>query len=106
MSQEKDNILDEYTKIKNDLKRIVNDIEEELHNNLEETLDNALDAILFVTMPNKEPVGFDIAVGLGSPNVFIVYQRGTCQIRAYWGSEEVIRTIDANICEEIMEHLS
>jgi len=91
MSQEKDNISEVYARIERDLEKTVDYIEEELKNNLENFLEDVLDIQLIVNYPQKETIGFNIAIGIGNPNIYLVYERGICQIRGYWGSKEDIK---------------
>jgi len=91
---------------KTQLEKIVDDIHEDLKNDLERFLEDVLDIQLIISYPQKELRGFDMAVAIGNPNIYVVYESGICQIRGYWGSNEDIKPINPDICEEIMEYLS
>jgi len=68
-------------------------------------LENALDIILYTSLPSRQLVGFDIGITTGSPNIDLVYSRGVCQLRGSWGSLTDRKDIDNDICETILDYL-
>jgi hypothetical protein len=77
-----------------------------LKDNLQDVLENALDVILYIDLSTKEPMGFDIGITTGSPNICLIYSRGVCQLRGAWGSLTDRKDIDNEICETILEYLT
>ncbi len=88
------------------LKQNVDDIEKMLKEDLDKVIEDAIDVILYTDLATKEPVGFDIGITIGSPNIFLTYRRGTCKIEGYWGSYEAERYLDREVCEDILERLT
>jgi len=68
-------------------------------------LENALDIILYTSLPSRQLVGFDIGITTGGPNIDLVYSRGVCQLRGSWGSLTDRKDIDNDICETILDYL-
>ena len=94
--------------LEKDLKENLDFIAQELENNkdnLQEVLDDAIDIILYVSLPSKEPIGFDIGLTTGGPGIQLVYSRGRCQLRGSWGSLTDEKDIDNEICETILDYL-
>ena len=93
------------------LEKILDNIARELknsfiNNNLQQVIKNAIDIILYVSYPSKEPIGFDISITTGGPNVSLVYSRGGCQLHGSWGTASDVKDVDNEICEEILNYLS
>jgi len=100
------NSADNRTELEKELDFIAQELKDNLQkDNLQEVIDNAIDIILYVSLPSKELVGFDIGITTGSPNVSLVYRRGVCQLRGAWGSAIDQKTIDNEICETILDYL-
>ena len=74
--------------------------------NLQDVIDNALDVQLYIDLPSKEPVGFDIGIVTGGPNIRLIYSRGACQLRGAWGSLTDEKDVDNEICETILDYLT
>ncbi len=72
---------------------------------LQEVLDDAIDIIVYVSLPNRDLVGFNIGITTGGPNIDLVYNRGVCQLRGSWGSTTDRKDIDNDICETILDYL-
>jgi len=68
-------------------------------------LEDALDIILYTSLPSRQLVGFDIGITTGGPNIDLVYSRGVCQLRGSWGSLTDRKDIDNDICETILDYL-
>jgi hypothetical protein len=51
-------------------------------------------------------VGFDIGIVIGGPNIRLIYNRGACQLRGWWGSLNDIKDVDNEICETILDYLT
>jgi len=66
-------------------------------------IEYAIDVILYVSYPSKEPVGFDIGLTTGGPNISLVYSRGVCELRGSWGDATATRHVDNEICETIIQ---
>ena len=73
--------------------------------NLQEVIDDAIDIILYTSLPSRELVGFDIGITSGGPNIDLVYSRGVCKLRGHWGSATDEKYIDNDICETILDYL-
>ena len=94
------------TSLQEELERELDYIAELLKKNANKVLDNALDVQVIVNLPNKELVGFDLNITTGSPNIYFVYRRGKCTLEGYWGSAEVEKYVDREICETVLDYLS
>jgi len=92
--------------IRTELERELDYIEQQLKDNLDNIIDNAIDAILYVSLQSREPMGFDIGITFGGPNISLVYSRGACELKGSWGSISSVKDIDNEICEEILQYLS
>jgi|GEM_PF-1661460 len=68
--------------------------------------DNAIDVQLYVDLPSKEPVGFDIGIVIGGPNIYLIYSRGACKLQGAWGSTTSEKDVDSEICETILDYLT
>jgi len=68
--------------------------------------DNAIDVQLYVDLPSKEPVGFDIGIVIGGPNIRLIYSRGACKLQGAWGSLTDEKDVDSEICETILDYLA
>ncbi len=95
------NSADNRTELEKDLDYIA----QELKDNLQEVLDDAIDIILYISLPRKELVGFNIGLTTGNPNISLVYSRGKCQLRGSWGSLTDEKDVDNEICEMILDYL-
>ena len=93
------------TDIRTELEKHMDYIAKLLKDNLDDVIENALDAQLYIDLSTKEPVGFDIGITTGSPNISLVYSRGVCQLRGSWGSATDRKDIDNDICETILNYL-
>jgi len=95
------------TELERDLDLIAKELKKKFQQgNLEEFLDDAIDIMLYVSLPSKEIAGFDIGLTTGNPNIRLVYSRGRCQLRGSWGSLNDEKDIDNEICETIFDYLS
>jgi len=95
------------TELERDLDLIAKELKNNFQKgNLQEVLDNALDITLYVSYPSREPIGFDINITTGSPNIRLVYSRGRCQLRGSFGSLTDEKDVDNEICEMILDYLS
>jgi len=81
-------------------------IAQQLEDNLQDVIDDAIDAQLYIDLSTKEPVGFDIGIVIGGPNIRLIYSRGACQLRGWWGSLNDIKDVDNEICETILDYLT
>ena len=77
-----------------------------INNNLLQVIEGTINIILYVSYPSKEPIGFDIGITTGGPNISLVYDRGGCQLRGSWGDVTDVKDVDNEICEEILDYLS
>jgi len=94
------------TSLQEELEKEIDYIAKLLKNNAYKVLTEALDAQVIINLRNKELVGFDVNIATGSPNIYFVYRRGKCTLEGYWGSAEVERYIDTEICDKILDYLS
>jgi len=100
------NATDTRTKLEKDLDFIAQELKDKFQqDNLQDVIDDAIDIILYVSLPNRELVGFNIGITTGSPNIDLVYSRGVCQLRGSWGSATDRKDIDNDICETILDYL-
>ena len=108
MSEGDDKMSDKIitTDIYTELERYMDYITQQLKDNLQDVIDNAIDAQLYIDLSTKEPVGFDISILIGGPNIRLVYSRGVCQLRGSWGSITDEKDIDNEICEMILDYLA
>jgi len=81
-------------------------IEQRLEDNLQDVIDNAIDTQLYIDLSTKQPMGFDIGIVIGGPNIRLVYSRGACQLRGWWGSLNDTKDVDNEICETILDYLT
>ena len=81
-------------------------IAQQLEDNLQDVINDAIDAQLYIDLSTKEPVGFDIGMVIGGPNISLVYSRGACELKGSSGSISSVKGIDNKICEEILQYLS
>jgi len=89
-----------------ELEKHMDNIAQQLKDNLQDVLENALDITLYVSLPSKEPVGFDIGITIGGPNIRLIYSRGACKLQGAWGSLTDVKDIDNEICETILDYLT
>jgi len=89
-----------------ELEKHMDYIAQQLKDNLQDVIDNAIDVQLYINLPDKEPRGFDIGITTGNPNIDLVYSRGVCQLRGAWGSATDRKDIDNEICETILDYLT
>ena len=108
MSEGDDKMSDKIitTDIYTELERYMDYITQQLKDNLQDVIDNAIDAQLYIDLSTKEPVGFDISILIGGPNIRLVYSRGVCQLRGSWRSITDEKDIDNEICETILDYLA
>jgi len=92
--------------IRTELEKHVDNIAQQLEDNLQDVIDNAIDAQLYIDLSTKEPSGFDIGIVIGGPNIRLIYNRGACQLRGWWGSLNDIKDVDNEICETILDYLT
>ena len=88
------------------LEKHMDDIVQLLKDNLDNVIENAIDAQLYISLPSKEPMGFDIGIVIGGPNIRLIYNRGACQLRGSWGSLNDEKDVDNEICETILDYLT
>ena len=68
------NATDTRTKLEKDLDFIAQELKDKFQQDkLQEVIDDAIDIILYVSLPNRELVGFNIGITTGSPNIDLVY---------------------------------
>jgi len=89
-----------------ELEKHVDNIAQDLKDDLQDVIDNAIDVQLYISLPSRQLVGFDIGITTGSPNIDLVYSRGVCQLRGAWGSATDRKDIDNEICETILDYLT
>ena len=109
MSEDDDKMLDTMINsadIRTELEEHMDYIAKLLKDNLDDVIDNAIDVQLYINLPDKEPVGFDIGIVFGGPNIRLVYSRGACQLRGSWGSLTDEKDIDNEICETVLDYLT
>ncbi len=109
MSEDDDRMLDiliNSADSRTELEKHMDNIAQELKDNLQDVIENALYVILYVSLPSKEPVGFDIGIVIGGPNIRLVYSRGACQLRGAWGFQTDVKDVDNEICETILDYLT
>ena len=108
MSEGDDKMSDKIitTDIYAELERYMDYITQQLKDNLQDVIDNAIDAQLYITLPDKKPVGFDISIVIGGPNIRLVYSRGACKLQGAWGSITDEKDVDNEICETILDYLT
>jgi hypothetical protein len=76
---------DKMSDIRTELEKELDFIEQELKDNLQDVIENAIDITLCVSLPSGEQTGFDINIVVGGPNIRLVYDKGVCQLRGAWG---------------------
>ena len=94
------------TTLRTELQKHIDNIAQELKDNLQDVIENAIDATLYISVQSREPIGFDIGIVIGGPNIRLIYNRGACQLQGWWGSLNEIKDVDNEICEEILQYLS
>jgi len=100
------NATDTRTKLEKDLDFIAQELKDKFQqDNLQDVIDDAIDIILYVSLPSRQLVGFNIGITFGGPNIDLVYSRGVCQLRGSWGSLTDRKDIDNDICETILDYL-
>ena len=100
------NATDTRTKLEKDLDFIAQELKDKFQQDkLQEVIDDAIDIILYVSLPSRQLVGFNIGITFGGPNIDLVYSRGVCQLRGSWGSLTDRKDIDNDICETILDYL-
>ena len=98
---------DTRTQLEKDLDNIARELKNIfINNNLLQVIEGTINIILYVSYPSKEPIGFDIGITTGGPNISLVYDRGGCQLRGSWGDVTDVKDVDNEICEEILDYLS
>ena len=109
MSEGDDKMLDtmiNMTDLRTELEKHMDYIAQQLKDNLQEVIENALDVQLYIDLPSKEPVGFDIGIVIGGPNIRLIYSRGACKLQGAWGSLTDEKDVDNEICETILDYLT
>jgi hypothetical protein len=109
MSEGNDKMLDtmiSMADIRTELEKELDFIEQELKDNLDDVIENAIDAQLYIDLSTKEPVGFDIGITIGGPNIRLIYSRGACKLQGSWGSITDTKDVDNKICETILDYLT
>ena len=91
------------TDIHKELEQNMDYIAKLLKNNLQGVINNAIDVQLYISLPDKKPVGFDIGIVVGGPSIRLTYSRGTCKLQGSWGSVDVEKYVDNEICETILD---
>jgi len=89
-----------------ELEKHMDNIAQQLKDNLQDVIDNAIDVTLCVSFPSKEPTGFDISIVVGGPTIRLVYNKGVCQLQGAWGSLTDTKDVDNEICETILDYLT
>jgi hypothetical protein len=95
------------TKLEKDLDFIAQELKDKFQQDKLQDflLEDALDIILYISLPGKKLVGFNIGLTTGGPDIHLVYSRGACQLRGSWGSLTDVKNIDNEICETILDYL-
>ena len=109
MSEGDDKMLDtmiSMADIRTELEKRMDYIAKLLKDNLQDVIDEAIDVQLYISLPDKEPIGFDIGINFGGPNIRLVYSRGACKLRGSWGSLTDEKDVDNEICETILDYLT
>jgi len=109
MSEDDDRMLDiliNSADNRTELEKHMDYIAKLLKDNLQDVIDNAIDVQLYVSLPSKEPVGFDIGITIGGPNIRLIYSRGACKLQGAWGFQTDEKYIDNEICETILDYLT
>jgi len=100
------NSADNRTELEKNLDFIAKELKDKFQQDkLQEVIDDAIDIILYTSLPSRQLVGFDIGITFGGPNIDLVYSRGVCQLRGSWGSATDRKDIDNDICETILDYL-
>jgi len=100
------NSADNRTALEKNLDFIAKELKDKFQQDkLQEVIDDAIDIILYTSLPSRELVGFDIGITFGGPNIDLVYSRGVCKLRGHWGSATDEKYIDNDICETILNYL-
>ena len=100
------NSADNRTELEKNLDFIAKELKDKFQQDkLQEVIDDAIDIILYTSLPSRELVGFDIGITFGGPNIDLVYSRGVCKLRGHWGSATDEKYIDNDICETILNYL-
>jgi len=89
-----------------ELEKHMDYIAQQLKDNLDDVIENAIDAQLYISLPDKEPVGFDIGINFGGPNIRLIYSRGACKLQGAWWSLNDEKDVDNEICETILDYLT
>jgi len=92
--------------IRTELEKHMDGIAQQLEDNLQDVIDNAIDAQLYIDLSTNEPSGFDIGIVIGGPNIRLIYSRGACQLKGWWESFEDVKNVDNEICETILGDLT
>ena len=92
--------------IRTELEKHMDYIAQQLKDNLQDVIENAIDIILCVSLPSKEQIGFDIGIVFGGPNIHLIYSRGACKLQGAWGSLTDEKDVDNEICETILDYLT
>ncbi len=97
---------DKMSDIRTELEEHMDNIAQQLKDNLQDVIENAIDITLCVSLPSGEQTGFDINIVVGGPNIRLVYDKGVCQLRGAWGSITDTKDVDNEICETILDYLT
>jgi len=89
-----------------ELEKHMDNIAQDLKDNLDDVIENAIDVQLYIDLSTKEPTGFDIGIVIGGPGIRLVYSRGTCKLQGAWGSLNDEKDVDNEICETILDYLT
>jgi len=109
MSEEDEKMLDmmiNSADSRTELEKHMDDIAQQLEDNLQDVIDNAIDAQLYIDLSTKEPTGFDIGIVIGGPNIRLIYNRGACQLLGSCGPITDVKDVDNEICETILDYLT
>jgi len=109
MSEGDDKMLDtmiSMADIRTELEKHMDGIAQDLKDDLQDVIDNAIDVQLYIDLPSKEPIGFDIGINFGGPNIRLVYSRGACKLQGAWWSLNDEKDVDNEICETILDYLT
>jgi len=99
-------MMENMTDIRTELEKHMDGIAQQLEDNLQDVIDNAIDAQLYIDLSTKEPTGFDIGIVIGGPSIRLIYSRGACQLRGWWESLNDTKDVDNEICETILDDLT
>jgi len=92
--------------IRTELEKCMDNIAQQLKDNLQDVIHNAIDTQLYINSLTEEPVGFIMDIVLGGPDIRLVYNKSVCQLRGSCRSITIEKDVDNEICETILDYFS